>query len=76
MATIVIIEPSTGNMDRYEIGGSAFRHTHSATYGEAVTFTPKLVEDFRLMPDAHFAVEPPPKPTNPPAAAGIVRIAA
>lgn len=76
MATIVMIEPSTGNMDRYEIGGSAFRHTHSCTYGKPLTFTQKIIDQFRQMPDARYAVEPPPRPTNPPAGAGTVRIAA
>lgn len=76
MATIVVIEAATGNMDRYEIGGSAHRHTHSATYGKSITFTPKVVEQFRTMPDPKFAVEPPPRPTNPPAGAGTARVAA
>lgn len=76
MATIVVLEPSSGAMDRYEIGGSAFRHTHACTFDGPVTFSQKIVDQFRLQPDARFAVEPPPRPTNPPAGAGIVRIAA
>lgn len=76
MATIVTLEAATGDMNRYEIGGSSYRHTHSCTYGKPVSFTAKVVEQFRLMPDPKFAVEPPPRPTNPPASAGTARVAA
>ena len=76
MATIVSIDAHNGELQRYEIGGSAYRLTHACTFGEPVTFNAKTVEQFRLMPDARFAVEPPPRPTNPSANAGTARIAA
>jgi hypothetical protein len=76
MATLVLVDARQGSLDRYEIGGSTYRKTHAATLDGEFHFTPKMVEDFRLMPDARFALEPPPRPTNPPAGAGTVRIAA
>ncbi len=80
MATIVSIDPHEGCLRRYEIGGESYRLTHIAHAPDAlprpVVFSAKIIEDFRLMPDPAFAIEPPPRPTNPPAAAGVVRIAA
>lgn len=55
MATLVLVDARQGSLDRYEIGGSTYRKTHAATLDGAFHFTPKMVEDFRLMPDARFA---------------------
>lgn len=77
MATIVTVNSHDGVLSRYVLGRQRWRLTHSALAPNApVIFTAKVVEDFRLMPDPHFSVEPPPRPTNPPAAAGRVAIAA
>ena len=80
MATIVSIDPHEGCLRRYEIGGEAYRLTHMAhapeDYPRPVIFSAKVVEEFRILPDEEFSVEPPPRPTNPPAAAGRVAIAA
>lgn len=76
MATIVSVNAHHGALRRYEIGGSKARLTHVASIDEPCTFTATVVEDFRLMPDKRFAVEPPPRPTNPPAAAGRMALAA
>ncbi len=80
MATVVSVSPYEGVLRRYEIGGEACRLTHIAhapeDMGRPVVFSVKVIEDFRLMPDPAFAVEPPPRPTNPPAAAGRIAAAA
>jgi hypothetical protein len=78
MATLVCVDANVGSLARYETGGTKVRLTHAciANPPGPRTFTPKVVEGFRLMPDKEFAVEPPPRPTNPPAAAGAVALAA
>jgi hypothetical protein len=77
MATIVCVDANVGSLTRYEIGGSAVRKTHACISPVLpVTFSAKVVEGFRLMPDKEFAVEPPPRPTNPPAAAGAIQMRA
>ena len=75
MATVVSVDPHEGILRRYEIGGESYRITHIAHAPEEierpVIFSAKVVEDFRIWPDPKFEVEPPPRPTNPPAAVGI-----
>jgi hypothetical protein len=74
MATLVSVESYSGTLTRYEVGGQCARATHRCSAYSPVSFTPKVVEDFRLRPDPRFAIDPGPRPTNPPASAG--RIAA
>lgn len=80
MATVVSIDAHEGCLRRYEIGGQEYRLTHMAhvseEYTRPVIFSAKIVEEFRILPDEEFSVDPPPRPTNPPAAAGRVAIAA
>lgn len=80
MAAVVSIDTQSMVLERYEIGGSNVRRTHSCELQQLAETLPALAEysnaafrlvmTFRVMPDKRFAVEPPPKPTNPPAAAG------
>lgn len=74
MSTLVMVDARAGTLDRFETGGSHFRRTHAATHDGPFDFTPKMVEDFRLMPDEKFSLTPPPRPTSPPACAGTARI--
>lgn len=80
MATIVCVDARQGSLDRYEIGGSQARKTHSCNFSELANSLPaidsllRLVQTFRVQPDPKFVVEPPPTPTNPPASAGIIQL--
>jgi hypothetical protein len=65
MATLVLVDAHTGTLDRFETGGTLARKTHSATNDGPVSFTAKMVEAFRLMPDERFSLTPPPSPTSP-----------
>ena len=76
VASIVLVEAETGTLTRYEIGGSTFRKTHCCWLNQVVTFTKRVVENFRLHPSLDFAIEPGPQPTPPNAGAGTVRKAA
>lgn len=76
MATLVTTDSAEGWIRRYETGGEKARLTHSACFGGPVTFTPNIIEQFRIYPDPQFAVDPPPRPTGPPAGAGTVQRAA
>lgn len=76
MASLVVIEASTGSINRYEVGGVAIRRTHGATLDKPVDFMKDQIESFRVNPPNEFSVDPPPRPTNPPANAGSARIAA
>lgn len=76
MATLVSVEAYSGTLRRYEVGGQIARLTHQCTIGKPCSFTKGVVEEFRLRPDAHFSVEPPPRPTGPPAGAGTILKAA
>jgi hypothetical protein len=68
---LVSVEPSTGTLQRYDVTPPALidfdkagklrtphkRHlTHTATSGQPETFSAQVVEDFRTLPDAEFAV--------------------
>lgn len=75
MSSLVCVDAHVGSLTRFEVGGSAIRRTHEYHHGEPATFTREVVEYFRLHPDQKWAVEPPPRPTNPPASAGRVKIA-
>ena len=57
-SALVSVEPSTGSMIRYEIGGPQRRKTHAATLGKAATFTQEVVEQFRRFPPSEFYVGP------------------
>lgn len=75
MSTWVTVDCISGELERLEIGGSAYRKTHRATpKGGPTVLTPRMIEQFRVWPDPEFSLDPPPRPTNPPASAG--RIAA
>lgn len=76
VATLVLVEAASGSLNRYETGGSKVRRTHGCTYGQQVTFTPKVVEEFRIWPSPEFAVDPPPRPTGPPSGVGTIQRAA
>lgn len=66
MAALVVVDANEGSLSRYEIGGECARLTHACSYGEPVTFTPTIVEGFRVFPPDHFAIDlcpqPPPSP--------------
>lgn len=53
---LVSVEPASGTLRRYEVGGERPRLTHTATSGEPETFSAGVVEDFRKSPDDKFAV--------------------
>jgi len=77
MATVIVVDTASGSMDRFEMGGSCARKTHSCKSFDLIDEdAAKALRLFRQMPDNKYSVEPPPSPTNPPAGAGIVRIAA
>jgi len=64
MTTLVIVDSSKGDLDRYECGGTHVRKTHSCTAERVVTFTIKAVEGFRLDPPEWSAVGSAPEPTE------------
>lgn len=70
MATLVSVEAYSGTLRRYETAPGLARLTHQCTIGKPCSFTKSVVEEFRLRPDAHFSVDPPPRPTGPPASVG------
>lgn len=76
MATLVTIDAHNGLLRRYEVGGEAVRKTHEYAHrgqdGEfaPATFTQAAVERMRLDPPDEFRLDPPPRPTMPPASAG------
>lgn len=76
MATLVSVETKTGTLTRYEVGGSAVRITHRCSMNRAASIPPEVVASFRTNPPDDFSLEPPPRPTSPPAGAGTVRAAA
>lgn len=53
---LVSVEPSTGTLRRYEVGGERPRLTHSATCDGPCSFSANVVEEFRKSPDDEFAV--------------------
>lgn len=69
MSSLVSVDCKSGQLHRYEAGGSEKRLTHKATPIEGPdALSPQLVENFRLYPPAEFRVEPPQGPSLPPAA--------
>lgn len=77
MATLVSVDCEEGTLRRYECGGTKARLTHQATaVNGALSLTFEALEKFRVDPSPDFAVEPPPRPTNSPAAAGAIAQAA
>lgn len=74
---VVYADHEAGVLNRYETGGECVRRTHSYCHGAPVAaFGWEVMQEMRLNPPDYCAVEPPPRPTNPPASAGTVRIAA
>lgn len=77
MASIVLVDAHAGKLDRFEMGGQAFRRTHGAqTEEHPYEFTAAVVEEFRVNPPEWARVEPTPEPTGPTCGAGTVRKAA
>ena len=76
MSTLVTVDAHEGTLRRYECGGSAVRLTHACTNDGAATFTPKVVENFRLNPPDWCRVEPDPRPTGPSCGAGTPTVIA
>lgn len=74
MATLVSIEAYSGTLRRYEIGETVARLTHFWSLGRPATFLREVIDSFRTNPDASLSVEPPPRPTNPPAGAGTATL--
>lgn len=73
MPALVSVDTDAKELRRYECGGEIARPTHICVSDEPATA--KEIEWFRRWPDSRFAVEPGPRPTNPPAGAGLIRAA-
>ena len=66
-----------GRASRYECGGECVRKTHEYQHDRPVSaFDWAWLQEFRTNPPDWTKIEPPPRPTNSPAGAGIIGIAA
>ena len=74
MATLVSVEAYSGTLRRYECGGEIARLSHFLSIGRPSTFTKQVIEEFRTRPDPSWSVDPPPRPTSPPAGAGTINL--
>lgn len=72
---LVSVNPHQGKLRRFECKDGKKVLTHLASIDKPVTFTAKVIEDFRLMPDDCFKVGEPPRPPCPPTMTGVARAA-
>lgn len=75
MAQLVCVDAHSGSLTRFEgVGRSKVRTHYAVPKDGPEALTARLVENFRTYPDPAFEIAPPPRPTNPPAAAGACRL--
>lgn len=76
MKAVVLVSTShfETSLTRIESGGECFRATHRYSFPARANVSERLCEEFRLMPDPEYSLDPPPRPTNPPQGAGTATL--
>lgn len=77
---LVAVDAQAGSLRRYVTGGGPLLATHEAIHpdGGPVSFTPDVVEAFRVRPAEAFRIEQPPYQPPPPTngSPAVVQVAA